>query len=173
MCRAGQQNRSEGVPPSYAAETQTDRDIVSPQVRSCMMAAVRQKDTKAEVAVRKILHALGIRYRIRNRDLPGSPDIANRTAKWAVFVNGCFWHGHKNCWKTKSTSSPRVPRTHTAFWSEKLVANRARDARQCRELRQLGYRVLIVWECSLAQTEALALRLSTFCAGGDGRRGFR
>jgi DNA mismatch endonuclease, patch repair protein len=173
MCKVGLQSGSEGVPPSYAARSQTGRDTVSRQVRSRMMASVCQKDTKAEMAVRKILHALGIRFRIRNRDLPGSPDIANRRARWAVFVNGCFWHGHKNCLKTKSTSSPRVPRTHTAFWSEKFLANRARDARQCRKLRQLGYRVLIVWECSLAQKEALAVRLSTFCAGGDGRRGFR
>jgi DNA mismatch endonuclease (patch repair protein) len=132
-----------------------------------MMAAVRQKDTKPEMAVRKILRALGIGYRIRNRDLPGSPDIANRSGRWAIFVNGCFWHGHKNCRKTKSTSSARVPKTRADFWSEKLLANRTRDARRCRELRRSGYRVLIVWECALPHNEELGRRLRRFCVGTE------
>ena len=139
-------------------------DIVSPQTRSRMMAAVRQQDTRAELAVRGILHALGIRYRIRNRDLPGSPDVANRSSGWAIFVNGCFWHGHKNCTKTKSTKGARVPKTRADFWFGKLAANRRRDARHCRELRQMGYRVLIVWECDLFHAEGLGSRLRKFCA---------
>lgn len=139
------------------------RDIVDEQTRSRMMAAVGQQDTRAELAVRRLLHALGIRYRIRNRDLPGSPDIANRSSGWAVFVNGCFWHGHKNCRKTKSTTGARVPKTRADFWSVKLAANRKRDARRCMELRQLGYRVLIVWECDLFHTEELSTRLRKFC----------
>lgn len=123
--------------------------------------------------VRRILHALGIRYRIRNRDLPGSPDIANRSAGWAVFVNGCFWHGHKNCKKTKSTNCARVPRTHEDFWFEKLQANRVRDARRCKELRRLGYRVLIVWECSLVRPQELTSKLLAFCLGGCGGKAQR
>src|SRR5437763_1873879 len=74
-------------------------DIVNAKTRSRMMRAVGQEDTKAELRVRRLLHALGIRYRVRNRDLPGSPDIANRRSRWVIFVNGCFWHGHKNCMK--------------------------------------------------------------------------
>jgi DNA mismatch endonuclease, patch repair protein len=171
MGKAGQREESVAVPSRRASPTCTD--IVSPQIRSRMMAAVGQKDTRTEMAVRRILHALGIRYRIRNRDLPGSPDIANRAGRWAVFVNGCFWHGHKNCRKTKSTSSARVPKTRADFWSEKLVANRARDAKRCRELRRMGYRVMIVWECNLALAEELGLRLRTFCAEREGRQGDR
>lgn len=140
-------------------------EIVDEPTRSRMMAAVRQTDTKPELAVRRLLRSLGVSYRIRNRDLPGSPDIANRSRRWAVFVNGCFWHGHKNCRKTKSTTSARVPKTRAEFWSRKLNANRARDARRCSELRQIGYRVLIVWECQLNQQEATWQRLNRFCMG--------
>jgi DNA mismatch endonuclease (patch repair protein) len=139
-------------------------DIVDSETRSRMMAAVAQKDTKAELAVRRILHALGVRFRVRNRDLPGSPDIANRSRRWAIFVNGCFWHGHKNCKKTKSTTGSRVPRTRAEFWSQKFVANRLRDAKQCRELRRMGYRVLIVWECELFNVEDVTARLRELCA---------
>src|SRR6266446_1365075 len=109
-------------------------DIVDAQTRSRMMRAVRQKDTKPELRVRSVLHALGIRYRVRNNDLPGSPDIANRTGNWAIFVNGCFWHGHKNCRKTKSATCSRVPKTRADFWFNKLVTIRSRDALPCRGL---------------------------------------
>jgi len=147
-------------------------DIVNPITRSRMMAAVGQKDTRAELKVRGILHGLGIRYRVQNRDLPGSPDIANRSSSWAIFVNGCFWHGHKNCTKTKSTTGSRVPKTRSEFWFDKLVANRSRDAKRCRELRRMGYRVLILWECDLFKIEEVAERLRKFCSrnelGGQG-----
>lgn len=142
-------------------------DIVDLETRSRMMAAVGQRDTGAEILVRRILHGLGIRYRTKNRDLPGSPDIANRSSGWAIFVNGCFWHGHKNCRKTKSTTSPRIPKTRAEFWSNKLVANRSRDAKRCAELRKRDYRVLIVWECELFDKEKLASRLRRFCAGRE------
>jgi DNA mismatch endonuclease (patch repair protein) len=142
-------------------------DIVDVQTRSRMMAAVAQKDTKPELHVRTILCKLGIRYRVRNSDLPGTPDIAHRGRKWAIFVNGCFWHGHKNCRKTKSTTSSRVPKTRADFWSDKLVTNRSRDARRCRELRQMGYRVLILWECDLFDVEGMVRRLRAFCERRD------
>jgi DNA mismatch endonuclease, patch repair protein len=139
------------------------RDIVNSDTRSRMMAAVAQKDTKPELQVRTILRGLGVQYRVRNRDLPGSPDIAHRGKRWAIFVNGCFWHGHKNCKKTKSTTTSRVPITRADFWSEKFLTNRSRDAQRCRELRQMGYRVLILWECDLSDVEGLARRLHAFC----------
>jgi DNA mismatch endonuclease (patch repair protein) len=142
-------------------------DIVSPEIRSRMMAAVAQRDTATELRVRRILHALGIRYRVQNRDLPGSPDIANRSSSWAIFVNGCFWHGHKNCSKTKSGTGSRVPKTRAEFWFNKLAANRSRDAKRCRELRHMGYRVLIVWECELFDAENVVSRLRRFCAGRE------
>jgi DNA mismatch endonuclease (patch repair protein) len=142
-------------------------DIVDVQTRSRMMAAVGQKDTAPELKIRAILRGLGIRYRARNRDLPGSPDIAHRGNKWAIFVNGCFWHGHKNCVKTKSGIGYRVPKTRSDFWFNKLLANRLRDAMRCRELRRMGYRVLILWECALQDAVKVVRRLQTFCKGVD------
>jgi len=138
-------------------------DIVDVQTRSRMMAAVAQKNTAPELKIRTVLRDLGIHYRVSNYDLPGSPDIANRGGKWAIFVNGCFWHGHKNCSKTKSTAKYRVPKTRAEFWSDKLRANRARDAARCWELRQMGYRVLILWECALFDPADVVTRLASFC----------
>jgi DNA mismatch endonuclease (patch repair protein) len=142
-------------------------DIVDAQTRSRMMAAVGQKDTGPELKIRAILRGLGIRYRVHNRDLPGSPDVAHRGKRWAIFVNGCFWHGHKNCTKTKSGIGYRVPKTRTNFWADKLLANRSRDALRCRELRRMGYRVLILWECALRDADGVVTRLRTFCKGVD------
>src|SRR5580658_1427497 len=132
-----------------------------------MMAAVGQNDTAPELRMRAILRSLGIRYRVRNRDLPGSPDIANRGKKWAIFVNGCFWHGHKNCAKTKSGMGYRVPKTRSDFWLDKLLANRSRDALRCRELRQMGYRFLFLWECALRDVDCVVTRLRMLCEPAD------
>jgi DNA mismatch endonuclease, patch repair protein len=134
-------------------------DIVDVATRTRMMRAVRQRDTRPELIVRTLLSQMGLYYRIRNKDLPGSPDIANRSKRWVIFVNGCFWHGHKHCKKTKSNSQPRVPKTRTEFWSAKFSLNRARDAARCKELRKMGYRVFIIWECGLNDRAALASRL--------------
>jgi DNA mismatch endonuclease, patch repair protein len=124
-------------------------DVVSPEVRSRIMKSVGQRNTRAEREVGVILRGIGVSYRLSNRDLPGSPDFANRRRRWAVFVNGCFWHGHKNCPKTKSGREPRVPEGNRGYWREKLTQNRVRDARKCRDLRRLGFRVVLVWECQL------------------------
>jgi DNA mismatch endonuclease, patch repair protein len=135
-------------------------DIVSPSKRSEMMAAVGQRDTPPELAVRSVLTSLGHRYRVRNRDLPGSPDIANRSRRWAVFVNGCFWHAHKSCPKTKSEPGAfRVPRSNPDFWKEKLNANRSRDAKAIRALRARGFQVSVVWECKLKEADHVRDRL--------------
>lgn len=134
-------------------------DIVSKRKRSEMMAAVSQEDTPAEMAVRRILTSLDVRYRVRNRDLPGSPDIANRSRKWAIFVNGCFWHGHKNCPQTKSGSDFRVPASNSEFWRDKLETNRLRDAKAIKSLRAQGFVVALVWECELKKPAAVADRL--------------
>ena len=143
-------------------------DIVSPQKRSEMMAAVGQKNTPPEMAVRRILTSLGLRYRLENRDLPGSPDIANRARKWAVLVNGCFWHGHKNCPKTKGGPGQfRVPKSNEEFWREKLQANRRRDARAIRALRRMGFRVAVVWECNLRKPDAVRAHLRRKVASRD------
>lgn len=122
--------------------------------RSALMARVRQRGTEVERTVGVVLRRLGASYRLNVRKLPGSPDFANKTRKWAVFVQGCFWHRHTSC--------PRatVPKTNEMFWRDKFSANRKRDARAVRELRRLGFRVTLVWECEADDLKALESRLS-------------
>ena len=101
---------------------------------------VRQRGTRPELVVRAVLSSLGHRFRSSNRDLPGSPDIANRTRRWAVFVHGCFWHRH-GC---KATTTPSNNRE---FWEAKFARNVARDQRSIEALEALGYTVVVIWEC--------------------------
>jgi DNA mismatch endonuclease (patch repair protein) len=108
---------------------------------SARMGRIRRAGTAPEVRVRRYLSSLGIRYRTRNRDLPGAPDLANRSKKWAVFVHGCFWHQHRNC------MSATIPKANQSFWRAKFIANRMRDARAGRRLKNMGYSVKTVWEC--------------------------
>lgn len=122
--------------------------IVVDDVTSARMRGVRQRGTRPELLVRRSLASLGQRYRLNNRDLPGSPDIANRTKRWAVFVHGCFWHRH-GC---KATTTPTRNR---AFWEAKFARNIARDERIARELGALGYSVIIIWECQTKAGEAI------------------
>jgi DNA mismatch endonuclease (patch repair protein) len=112
-------------------------------ITSARMAGVRQKATVPELAVRRVAYAAGLRFRTRNKDLPGSPDIANRTARWAVFVHGCFWHRHAGC--AKATT----PKRNLEFWAAKFSANEGRDQRVQEALVGLGYDVLVVWECDV------------------------
>jgi DNA mismatch endonuclease (patch repair protein) len=108
---------------------------------SLRMGRVRQRGTEPELAVRRVAAAMGWRYRTSNRDLPGSPDLANRTRKWAVFVHGCFWHRHEGC------SRATVPKANRSFWLAKFSANRRRDKHAIGALQNMGFRVAIVWEC--------------------------
>ena len=108
---------------------------------SARLGRIRQHGTSAELSVRKLLHTLGRRFRVHNRDLPGSPDIANRKRKWVVFVHGCFWHRHADCKRTTTPSRNRD------YWLAKFEANIARDTRVQDELRKRGYHVLVAWEC--------------------------
>ena len=116
-------------------------DVHSPEQRSYNMSRIRGKDTRPEMLVRRGLYALGFRYRLHRRDLPGRPDIVLSKHRAVVFVNGCFWHGH-DC--------PLfvVPETNTRFWIEKIGANKERDARNREKLLADGWRVMTVWECS-------------------------
>jgi DNA mismatch endonuclease, patch repair protein len=114
---------------------------------SARMARVRQKATQPELLVGKALRALGHRYRSKNRDLPGSPDFANRKARWAVFVHGCFWHRH-------GCSATTTPGRNREFWQAKFERNVARDQQAVEALRARGFRVLVIWEC---ETKRLAL----------------
>ena len=121
---------------------------------SLRMAGIRQKSTRPELVVGKLLRALGRRYRLITRDLPGSPDFAHRRARWALFVHGCFWHRH-------GCSATTTPTRNREFWEAKFARNQARDARAIEELRAGGYRVIVVWECETKRGETAILeRLS-------------
>jgi DNA mismatch endonuclease, patch repair protein len=107
------------------------------------MKAVGQRDTAPEIELRRALHARGVRFRACPKDLPGRPDIANKSRRWAIFVHGCFWHGHRGC------KLARLPKTNTEWWVVKIGANRKRDAQKVRAMRALGFRVETVWQCQL------------------------
>ena len=117
-------------------------DIVDTETRSRMMAGIRGKDTKPEMAVRRGLHQLGFRYRLHDRRLPGKPDLIFSRFRAVVLVHGCFWHGH-DCPLFKWPSS-RID-----FWRDKIEGNRARDARTSHLLDDAGWRIMTVWECAL------------------------
>lgn len=117
-------------------------DIVDPETRSRMMSGIRGKDTRPELLIRRALHARGFRYRLHAGSLPGKPDLVLRRYRATIFVNGCFWHGH-NCHLFK------FPSTRKDFWEAKIKRNRARDLKVLSELREQGWRQLVIWECAL------------------------
>ena len=125
-------------------------DIVDRATRSRMMAAVKGKNTKPEIAIRRALHAMGFRFRLHAGDLPGRPDIVLPKHKAAIFVNGCFWHGH-DC------PMYRQPADNRAFWAAKIDRNRERDARTMSEIRQTGWRALTIWECAIRGRRRIGL----------------
>lgn len=140
-------------------------DVVDAATRSRMMSGIRGRDTKIEVAIRKALHARGLRYRTDVRGLPGRPDVVLSRWRAVILVHGCFWHAH-DC------GLYRVPATRSEFWREKLEGNAARDRRNEASLRGAGWRVAIVWECSLRGQGPQALgevvdRLATWIRSGD------
>ena len=118
-------------------------DIVDKQTRSRMMRGIRGKDTKPETALRRALHAKGLRFRLHTARLPGKPDIVFPKFNAVVFVHGCFWHRHDSC------RFATTPKTRTEFWKQKFDANVARDSRNQDQLVEMGWRVAIVWECGL------------------------
>lgn len=131
-------------------------DTLTPLERSQRMSLIRSKDTKPELVLRSALHRRGLRYRLHAARLPGKPDIVFSGPKFLVFVNGCFWHGHK-------CPTGHVPKTNSVFWAQKITANRARDARNIKQLRAMGWKVSVVWECRLRtalQAENIADGLS-------------
>ena len=125
--------------------------------RSAVMRAVPGRDTSAELKVRRLLRPIAPGYRLHRKDIPGNPDIAFLGAKKAIFVHGCFWHGH-DCRR-----GARMPKTNTDYWRAKIGRNRARDVRHLEDLAALGWRALVVWECELADETALVARLRVFC----------
>lgn len=122
------------------------------------MGRVRSHDTGPERLVRRVLTELGFRYRLQRKDLPGRPDIAFIGRRKAVFIHGCFWHGH-NCRR-----GARTPKANSEYWTQKIARNRARDESAMRDLKALGWQVLTLWECQLRDLDSLRQRLSLFLA---------
>lgn len=118
-------------------------DIFSPEKRSLVMRAVKSKDTKPELALRKALHARGFRYRLNARDLPGKPDLVFPKYRAIIFVHGCFWHGH-DCARGR-----RQPKSNARYWRDKIAGNRKRDHDAIVALQRHGWSVKISWECDL------------------------
>ncbi|MDO3377311.1 very short patch repair endonuclease [Geoalkalibacter halelectricus] len=120
------------------------------------MSRISGRDTKPEIAVRRILHAMGYRFRLHVRQIPGNPDIVLPRHRKVVFVHGCFWHGHAGCPRSKR------PSTNVGFWNAKIDANMARDERAVRGLVGDGWRVLVIWECETRMQDQLIEKLSEF-----------
>lgn len=137
--------------------------------RSRIMAAVPSRDTKPEIQVRRMLHALGGRFRLHRRDLPGCPDIVLPSRRIAIFVHGCFWHGH-NCRR-----GARIPRTNRDYWTAKIARNSQRDGRVMDALRDLNWNAIIFWECEIKTTRKTDFeqRLATLLRHQDNRPGNR
>jgi DNA mismatch endonuclease (patch repair protein) len=135
-------------------------DVFDAAKRSAVMRRVKGRDTSPELAVRKALTRLGVRYRLHRKDLPGRPDIVVGSRKFALFVHGCFWHGH-DC-----ARGARVPKQNRDYWVAKVARNRARDARDRAALEAAGWRVETLWECELKDEGALAARLADLLARG-------
>lgn len=120
-----------------------DRTLETDADTSARMKRIRQRNTKPEIMLRRWLWLRGVRYRCCVSRLPGSPDIANRKRRWAIFVHGCFWHGHVGC--AKAT----VPKRNTEFWRSKIADNKRRDALKVKALRKLGFDVVTLWQCQV------------------------
>ncbi len=129
-------------------------DTLTREERSLRMSLIRSKNTGPELAVRRLAHSLGYRFRLHRRDLPGKPDLVFPKLGAVVFVHGCFWHLH-DCQR-------RIPKSNATYWSAKRAKNAARDALNTRALRRAGWRVLTVWECELKHPRRLLARLNRF-----------
>ncbi len=138
-------------------------DTLTREQRSERMSRVRSRDTKPELIVRKLLFAMGYRYRLHVASLPGKPDMVFPVRRKIIFVHGCFWHRHANC------PLARLPKSRKAFWPAKLEGNRLRDGRVRAALRRDGWSVATVWECQLSDIDRLARRLRRFMETRGGR----
>ena len=124
--------------------------------RSRNMSAIKSKNTKPEIAVRKLLHSMGFRFRLHRKDLPGSPDIVLPKYKTVIFVHGCFWHRHENC---KYASNPK---TRKEFWESKFKANVKRDLEIQEKIKNIGWQSVVIWECEIKNVENFREKLIDF-----------
>jgi DNA mismatch endonuclease, patch repair protein len=132
-------------------------DRLDPKRRSANMAAIKGRDTTPEMAVRRLLHRMGYRFRLHRRDLPGNPDVVLAKHKAAILVHGCFWHQHD-----AARRKARKPKSNQGYWLPKLKRNGERDARNTEALSEAGWRVLKVWECETRDSAGLERKLARF-----------
>lgn len=130
-------------------------DTLTPRQRSERMALIRSKGTKLERVVMGLVHGFGYRYRKHRRDLPGTPDMAFPARRKAIFVHGCFWHGHR-------CKLGRMPKSRVGFWSRKIADNKKRDRRALADLRKIDWRSLVIWECQTRDLDKVARRMRKF-----------
>lgn len=126
-------------------------DKLTPEERSKNMGKIRSKDTTPEMIVRKLTYSLGYRFRLHRKDLPGKPDLTFIGKRKVIFVHGCFWHQHQD----KNCKITRIPKSRTAYWVPKLQRNVERDIQHQKELKNMGWEMLIIWECEIDNTERL------------------
>jgi len=135
-------------------------DTLSPEERSKRMGLVRNRNSKAEMTVRRLVHSLGYRYRLHVSDLPGKPDIVFPRHKKIIFVHGCFWHRHDDC------GLARLPKSKLDFWLPKLQGNKERDVENSEKLKRAGWSVRVIWECEVANKEVLTDKIKDFLGVG-------
>ena len=131
-------------------------DRLSKERRSWNMGRIRGKNTEPELIVRSLLHRLGFRFRLHRRDLIGIPDVVLPKYKAVIFVHGCFWHRHSKC------RLAYTPKSNQRFWHQKFKSNTARDLRVRTELKRLGWRIMVVWECEVADLPSLGSKIKRF-----------
>lgn len=142
-------------------------DKLTPERRSANMSRIRSRDTSPEMIVRRLVHAMGYRYRLHVASLPGKPDIVLPRLKRIIEVRGCFWHQHSGC------IDSHVPKSRLQYWKPKLESNVFRDKANGRELRKLGWRICVVWECETKAARRLAKRLTRFLSESSQQPGGR
>lgn len=133
-------------------------DTLNPVERSALMSRIRGKNTGPELAVRRLIHGLGYRFRLHRRDLPGTPDLVFPGRRRVIFVHGCFWHRHPD----PGCRLARMPKSRQDYWGPKLEGNRARDLRKEAALAEAGWGVMTIWECELRDAASLENRIRTF-----------
>jgi len=131
-------------------------DHLTKEKRSWNMRRITSKDTAPEIAFRKLVHQAGFRYRLHDKTLPGKPDLVLKKYRTAVFIHGCFWHGHENCRRSNT------PKTNKQYWKDKIERNVARDEKNVTMLGRAGWRVFVVWECELKMPEKVLKRFQRF-----------
>lgn len=152
----GHAHESQKLPARIDAVGETIMDRLTPERRSAVMKKVKSAGTNIEQTVRRLLHGAGYRYRVNTKGIPGRPDLVFSARRKAIFVHGCFWHGHNGC------KRGNLPVTRREFWSTKIDRNKLRDSVTNEQLAALGWSVLVLWQCELSDQERLMARLRDF-----------